>query len=258
MLTRLARAMERLMVKRFKVERNQATLIGRWVRVVLVGGLVLFSLISVKIPLTVFAFLGGALAIGLGFGAQTLLKNFISGIIILFERPFRVGDMLDIDSHKGQVTSIGIRSSVLQLSDGTETLFPNSTLLENKLTNWTYSNQKVRFSIMVGVAYGTDTRQAGRLLIEEAVRHGLVQKEPAPQALFQDFADNALTFELRYWVDVQQHDDAQIASDLRHMIAGSLAQHGIAIAFPQRDVHLDAASSLRVQILAAPTVEAGK
>ncbi len=256
--TRLARAMERLMVKRFKVERNQATLIGRWVRVVLVGGVVLFSLISVKIPLTVFAFLGGALAIGLGFGAQTLLKNFISGIIILFERPFRVGDMLDIDSHKGQVTSIGIRSSVLQLSDGTETLFPNSTLLENKLTNWTYSNQKVRFSIMVGVAYGTDTRQAGRLLIEEAVRHGLVQKEPAPQALFQDFADNALTFELRYWVDVQQHDNAQIASDLRHMIAGSLAQHGIAIAFPQRDVHLDAASSLRVQILAAPTVEAGK
>ena len=253
----LARTLERLAVKRFKVERNQAALIGRWARVALVCGLVLFSLISVRIPLTVFAFLGGALAIGLGFGAQTLLKNFISGIIILFERPFRVGDTLDIDSSKGRVTSIGIRSSVLQLSDGTETLFPNSTLLEHKLTNWTYSNQKVRFSILVGVAYGTDTRQTGRILTEEAERHGLVQKEPAPQALFQDFADSALTFELRYWVDVQQHDDAQIASDLRHMIAGSLAQHGIAIAFPQRDVHLDTTSQLRVQILPAPKKEGG-
>ena len=255
---RLARALERVMVKRFQVERNQATLIGRWARVALVGGLVLFSLISVKIPLTVFAFLGGALAIGLGFGAQTLLKNFISGIIILFERPFRVGDLLDIDNHQGLVTSIGIRSSVLQLSDGTETLFPNSTLLENKLTNWTYSNKKVRFSIMVGLAYGTDTRQAGRLLTEEAARHGQVQKEPAPQALFRDFGDNALTFELRYWVDVQQHHNAQVASDLRHMIAGRLAEHGIAIAFPQRDVHLDTTSPLRVQLLPAPTPEGGQ
>lgn len=248
----LARVLERLAVKRFKVERNQAALIGRWARVALVCGLVLFSLVSVRIPLTVFAFLGGALAIGFGFGAQTLLKNFISGIIILFERPFRVGDVLDIDSRKGRVTSIGIRSSVLQLSDGTETLFPNSTLLENKLTNWTYSSQKVRFAIRVGVAYGTDTRQAGRLLTEEALRHGLVQKDPAPLALFQDFADNALTFELRYWVDVQQHDDAQIASDLRHMITGSLAQHGIVIAFPQRDLHLHAATPIQVQMLASP------
>jgi len=214
--------------------------------------LVLFSLISVRIPLTVFAFLGGTLVIGLGFGATTLLKNFISGVIILFERPFRVGDMLEIENRKGLVTSIGIRSSVLQLSDGTEMLFPNSTLIESKLTNWTYSNQKVRFSIMIGVAYGTDTRQVGRLLTEEALRHGLVQREPAPLALFQEFGDNALTFELRYWVDVQQHSPSQIASDLRHMIAGSVAEHGIAIAFPQRDVHLDTTSQLRVQILPAP------
>ena len=250
--TRLARVLERLMVKRFKVERNQATLIARWARVALVCGLVLFSLISVRIPLTVFAFLGGTLVIGLGFGATTLLKNFISGVIILFERPFRVGDMLEIENRKGLVTSIGIRSSVLQLSDGTEMLFPNSTLIESKLTNWTYSNQKVRFSIMIGVAYGTDTRQVGRLLTEEALRHGLVQREPAPLALFQEFGDNALTFELRYWVDVQQHSPSQIASDLRHMIAGSVAEHGIAIAFPQRDVHLDTTSQLRVQILPAP------
>ena len=165
--------------------------------------------------------------------------------------------MLEIENRKGLVTSIGIRSSVLQLSDGTEMLFPNSTLIENKLTNWTYSNQKVRFSIMIGVAYGTDTRQVGRLLTEEALRHGLVEKEPPPRSLFQDFGADALAFELRYWVDVQQHDDAQIASDLRHMIAGSLAEHGIAIAFPQRDVHLDTTSQLRVQILPAPTKEAG-
>lgn len=247
----LARFLERLAIKRLKVERNQANLIRRWVRVVLLLALAVFSLVSVKIPLTVFAFLGGALAIGLGFGTQNLLKNFISGIIILFERPFRVGDVLDLGGHRGSVVSIGIRSSVLKLGDGAETLIPNSTLLENNLTNWTYSDRKVRFSLTVGVAYGSDTRRVAHLLTEAAERHGLVQKEPAPQVFFQEFGDNALTFEMRYWLDVVQQNSAQIGSDLRHMIAGTFAEHGIVMAFPQRDLHLDAARPLQIQIVPA-------
>jgi potassium efflux system protein len=250
----ISRIVEPVVVRRLKIEPNQASLIRRWVRVVLVIGLVVFSLVSVKIPLTVFAFAGGALAIGVGFGTQTLLKNFISGIIILFERPFRVGDVLDVAGQRGTVTGIGIRSSVLALWDGTETLIPNSTLLENNLTNWTYSNRTVRFSVTVGIAYGSDTRRAAQLLGEIADRHGLVQKEPKPQVLFTDFADSALTFELRYWVDVVRHNAAQVASDLRHMIAGTFAEHGITIAFPQRDVHLDTTKPLQVQVVPPPAV----
>ena len=257
MASLLARLLERVAVKRLKVEPNQASLVRRWTRVVLVIFLIVFSLVSVKIPLTIFAFLGGALAIGFGFGLQTLLKNFISGIIILFERPFRVGDVLDVNGRSGTVTGIGIRSSVLQLWDGTETLIPNSTLLENNLTNWTYSNRRVRFAVTVGVGYGSDTRLVSQLLSETAARHGLILTEPVPQVLFQEFGDNALTFELRYWVDVQKQNAAQIASDLRHMIAGAFAQHGISISYPQRDIHLDSAHPLQIEVIARKEKRSG-
>lgn len=245
----LARLIERLAIRRLKVEPNQAKLIYRWVRLLLLICLLVFSLVSVKIPLTVFAFAGGALAIGLGFGMQNLLKNFISGIIILFERPFRVGDVLDVGGQHGTLTTIGIRSSVIQRWDYTETIIPNSLLLENNVTNWTYSNRYVRFIVNVGVAYGSDTRLVGTLLNEVAERHGLIQKEPKPQVLFTEFGDSALVFELRYWVDVLQHNAAMIGSDLRHMIAGAFTERGIEISFPQRDVHLRAAAPLQVQVL---------
>jgi small-conductance mechanosensitive channel len=244
-----ARWLERIAIKRMKVEPNQASLIRRWARVALILGLVVFSLVSVKIPLTVFAFLGGALAIGLGFGTQNLLKNFISGIIILFERPFRVGDVLEVGGNRGTVTGIGIRSSVLQLWDGTETLIPNSALLENNLTNWTYSNHAVRFSMSIGVAYGSDTRQVAQLLVELAGRHGLVLADPKPQVIFADFGESVLSFELRYWVDVLKSNAAQIGSDLRHMIAGAFAENGIVMSFPQRDVHLLPDHPLQVQLI---------
>jgi len=245
----LSRVLEPVFVKRFKIEANQANLIRRWVRVVLVFSLTLFSLVSVKIPLTMFAFAGGALAIGLGFGMQTILKNFVSGIIILFERPFQVGDVLDVAGQRGTVVSVGIRSSVLQLWDGTETLIPNSALLENAVTNWTYSNAKVRFVISVGVAYGSDTRLVVQTLTEIPGRHGLVEKDPAPQVFFVNFADSSLSFELRFWVNVRKANSAQVASDLRQMIANTFGERGIVMAYPHRDVHVDSAHPLRVQIL---------
>jgi len=243
--------LERVAVRRFKVERAQAALIRRWVGVALVIALVVFSLTMVKIPLTVFAFLGGALAIGLGFGTQNLLKNFISGVIILFERPFRIGDVLDIAGNRGVVTSIGLRSSVLQLSDGTETLIPNSVLLENNLTNWTYSDGKVRFKVPVRVPYGSDTRLVARVLTETAQRHGLVEREPAPQAPFLEFGDKELGFELRFWVDVKKHNAAQITSDLHHMVAGALAEHGLKPALPSPDPRLDSAGRMQAQVMSA-------
>lgn len=106
----------------------------------------------------------------------------------------------------------------------------------------------MRFSVSVGVAYGSDTRRVAQLLAEQADRHGLIQKEPAPQVLFKDFGDNAMIFELRYWVDVIKHDSWQIGSDLRHMIAGVFAQNDIVLAFPQRDLHLDTVRPLQVRI----------
>lgn len=245
------RLIEPIIVRRLKIEANQASLIRRWIRAFMVVCLVLFSMVSVKIPLTVFAFAGGALAIGLGFGMQNLLKNFVSGLILLFERPFRVGDVLAVGEQKGTVTSIGLRASILQLWDGTETLIPNSSLLENNVTNWTYSNRKVRFTVTVGVAYGSDQRRVIQLLGEVAERHGLVEKEPKPQVLFTEFGDSTLTFELRFWVDVSRANAAQVSSELRLMVAACFAENGISIDFPQRDIHLHAARPLRVEVVSA-------
>jgi len=169
-------------------------------------------------------------------------------VIILFERPFRVGDVLDIDGRRGTVTGIGIRSSIVLFWDGTETLIPNSVLLEHNLTNWTYSNRNVRFTVTVGVAYGSDTSRVARLLMEAVQHHGLVQKEPPPQVFFTDFGESNLNFEIRFWVDVMKHNAAQVSSDLRHMIAKSFAEHGIGMAFPQRDVHLDVRQPLCIHV----------
>ena len=246
----VSRLVEPIIVKRLKIEPNQANLIRRWLRVVLVICLVLFSLVSVKIPLTVFAFAGGALAIGLGFGMQTMLKNFVSGIIILFERPFRVGDVVEVGGQRGTVTGIGLRASILQLWDSTEALIPNSTLLETSLTNWTYSNRKVRFTVTVGVAYGSDPRRVIQILGDVAERHGLVEKDPKPQMLLTEFGESTLNFELRFWVDVSKANSAQVSSDLRLMIAGALAEQGISIDYPQRDIHLHAKRPLEVQVIA--------
>jgi potassium-dependent mechanosensitive channel len=248
----LTALMEPMIVKRLKIEPNEASLIRRWLRALLVVCLLLFSLISVKIPLTVFAFAGGALAIGLGFGTQTLLKNFVSGLILLFERPFRVGDVLDVGGQKGAVSSIGLRASVLQLWDGTETLIPNSSLLENNVTNWTYTNRKVRFSVSVGVAYGSDPRRVIKILSEILERHGLVEKDPKPQILFTALGESTLNFELRFWLDVFATNPAQVSSDVRLMIVGALTEQGIQIAFPQRDVHLDTSRPLQVEVVPPP------
>jgi small-conductance mechanosensitive channel len=249
-VTGLVAAMGGRFVQRWlKVEQNQGELIRRWLRALLVVCLVLFSLVSVKIPLTIFAFAGGALAIALGFGTQTVLKNVVSGLIILLERPFRIGDVLDVAGQKGTVTNIGLRSSVLQLWDGTETLIPNSTLLETALTNWTFSNRTVRFSLNVGVAYGSDTRRVVQLLEQVVERHGLVEAKPKAQVFFTDFGPSSLAFEVRYWLDVLKTNPSQVSSDLRHMIAGTFAEQGIVIAFPQQDLHLDTARPLQLEVI---------
>ena len=245
----VSRVAEPIIIRRLNIETNQANLIRRWLRALMVVCLVMFSLVSVKIPLTVFAFAGGALAIGLGFGMQNLLKNFVSGLILLFERPFRVGDLLDVGGQRGTITQVGLRASVLQLWDDTETLIPNSSLLENNVTNWTYSNRRVRFTVSVGVDYASDPRRVTQVLNDVAERHGLVEKDPKPQVMFVEFGDSTLMFELRFWVDVGKANAAQVSSDLRQMIVGSFAEHGIIIAFPQRDIRLHPAHPIPVHVV---------
>ncbi len=216
---------------------------------ILVGFILLLVSFSIlKIPLTMFAFLGGALAIGIGFGTQTLIKNFISGIILLFERKIRVGDIVDVEGVVGRVTEVSTRSSIIKSPDDVETMIPNSFFLEHKVTNWTLTMPRQRKSVRVGVAYGSDTRTVMDILKDCALRHGLVCKDPEPFVVFEDFGDSALVFILYYWYDFSSDGNALVvASDLRLMIEKRLREAGIEIPFPQRTLHL-ASKPIRVEM----------
>jgi len=249
---------QRVMVERFKVDAAQARVLRRWLMLLTGFVLLVITLNVARIPLTVFAFMGGALAIGVGFGTQTLLRNFISGIIVLFERKVRVGDIVDVDGIQGVVTAVDIRSTTVRQFDGIETMVPNSLLLENKVTNWTGESPTMRRVVKVGVAYGSPTRKVAEIMKAAAEEHGQVLKDPSPYVIFEDFGDNALVFALYFWVDLAKVNGMQVMSDLRFMLEKRFGEAGIGIAFPQRDVHLDASRPLQIEVVGGmPPAQAG-
>jgi potassium efflux system protein len=247
----ISRRIKGMLAKRGTITPESSEVLGNWVFRIGLCLLVLYGLNAVRIPLTAFAFLGGALAIGVGFGTQTILKNLISGIILHLERPLKVGDVVEVSAITGTIRKIGMRASVIQHFDGIETLVPNSVLLENQLTNWTFSSTVIRHSVIVGVAYGSPTREVSRVLLAVADSHGLVKKDPPPEVRFDNFGADSLTFTLLFWLDTNKTGRNQLASDLRYMIDKALAEAGITIAFPQRDIHFDRNVPLRVEIASA-------
>jgi len=245
----LSKRLQRIMVSRFGVSEQLASVIRRWVMISLAIILIVFVLNLARIPLTVFAFLGGALAIGVGFGTQTIIKNVISGIIILFERKIRVGDIIALGGMTGHVTAVDLRASTVRGFDGVEALVPNSSFLENQVVNWTYSNPRIRREIKVGIAYGSAVHPAAEIIVGCARDHGQVLKDPAPEVFFEDFADNALLLALVFWVELGPTlVSRRVDSDLRYAIEKRLAAAGIVIPFPQRDVRLQLGEAVPVRL----------
>jgi len=243
---------ERLMVRRFGVNAQKAKMIRRWANAFAIMVILVITLNLARIPLTVFAFAGGALAIGVGFGMQTLIKNLISGVIVLLERHVRVGDIIEVDGVTGMVTAVDIRSSTLRVGDGMESMIPNASLLEQKVTNWTLSNAHLRRVVKVGVAYGSPTAAVAAILEGCAMRHDKILRAPPPTVIFEDFGENALVFSLYFWIDIATGNGAlQVMSDLRFMIDNDMREARIVLAFPQRDIHIDTTRPIKVE-LASP------
>ena len=202
----------------------------------------LLALRAVNIPLTAFAVAGGALAIGIGFGSQTVVSNFISGLLLLAERPIRMGDLVEVSGIVGVVESIGLRSTRIRTPDNFHIIVPNASFLESNVVNWTHEDPMLRLRVTVGVAYGSPTRKVEELLVQAAGEHPRCRPSPAPSAVFSDFGDSALLFEIRFWIRYdEQTDRSRIQSDVRYRIDELFAEAGIVIAFPQMDVHLDVA-----------------
>jgi small-conductance mechanosensitive channel len=178
----------------------------------------------------------GALSIGLGFGLQNIFNNFISGIILLFERPIQIGDAVEIGGIWGIVKKINFRSTLVQTYDNASLIIPNSEFISNRVTNWSFKDQRLRRIIPIGVAYGTDARLAADLLLEVARSCPWVLAEPKPDVLFSDFGDSALMFRLRFWTLLDHIVAAE--NDIRYRINERFAEKNIEIPFPQQDVHI--------------------
>jgi len=195
------------------------------------------------INLSSLAFLAGALGIGIGFGLQNIVNNFVSGIIILFDPSIQVGDMLQLGDEWGTVRRINMRTTVVQTFDNASLIIPNSDMLSNKITNWSFQDPKVRRQVDVGVAYGSDVQLVRRLLLQIADEMPEVLSDPAPWVDFMDFGDSALSFRIRFWISSPDYWLAT-PTEFRFRIDEEFRTHGIEIAFPQQDIHIRSASGL--------------
>lgn len=216
----------------------------------LIIGVVLAALSLLNIPIAAFAFLTGAIAIGVGFGAQNIINNFISGWILMTEQPVRVGDFIEIDQHTGVVERIGNRSTRIRRVDGVHMLVPNSQMLERVVVNWTLIDHQIRTTVRVGVAYGSEPHQVVEILAKAIRSQPEVLDDPEPRVIFEDFGDNALIFDASFWCNVGgERELRMIRSNIRLMISKLFTEQNITIAFPQRDVHINGIGPLQVEMV---------
>ncbi|MBU1138247.1 MAG: mechanosensitive ion channel, partial [Proteobacteria bacterium] len=216
-----------------------------------------FALRFVNIPLTVFTFLGGAVAIGVGFGAQNLLNNFISGFILLAERPVKINDLIEVESNFGIIENIGMRCTRVRTPGNVHILVPNSSFLEKNIVNWTLSDQEIRAEVTLGVACNSDPHEVARLMLKAVYEHKKVLKTPEPIALFDEMNECALHFVVYFWVSMkslQLLERRIIESDIRFRIVELFSKAGIEMANPQCDVHLDTSKPLELRVVSPEDV----
>ncbi len=176
---------------------------------------------------------------GIGFGLQNVVNNFVSGLILLFERPIDVGDTIEFSDTSGTMKRIGIRASVIRTFDGAEVIVPNGILLSDSVTNWTLSDRRRRIDLDVGVEYGTPAQRVIDLLVGVAKANPKVIPDPEPRAYFENFGDSSLDFKLRAWIDADSSTTIHsIRSEIAVAVQQALDDAGIGVPFPQRDLRL--------------------
>lgn len=224
------------LLSRTKMEMGARQAVGSIVRylVVVIGFVVILQ--TAGIDLTALNVLAGAVGIGLGFGLQNIVNNFISGLIILFERPIKVGDRIVVGEVEGDVTHIGGRSTTVVTNDNISIIVPNSNVITENVINWSHNDRKVRFKIPVTVAYGTDIEQLERLLLQVAADCPDVLEEPSPGTRLMAFGDYGLQYELRVWSTTLIHRKGVLISKLNRAIYTAFREQGIEIPYPRLDV----------------------
>ncbi len=243
-------------LKRMHMKRGIPELISTTLHYLLLLLVFLFAVNAGGVALNKFTVITGALGVGVGFGLQNIINNFVSGLILQFERPIRVGDVVELQAGvSGPVTRIGIRSSTVQTFQGAEVIVPNATFISSNVTNWTLSEAKRRVELPVGIAYGTDPKLVKALLEQPAVQHPDVLTSPAPAVFFKGFGESSLNFELQFWV-MQESNTVKVNSEVALEVMRLLSEAGIEIPFPQRDLHLRGVDPSTVGLLAGNGAQA--
>ena len=205
--------------------------------VVLVVG-IFFVLENTGIHLSALTVFAGAVGVGVGFGLQNIASNFISGLVILAERPITIGDRVEVAGITGQVQQIRARSTVIRTNDNIAMIVPNTRFIDSPVTNWTYGDPRVRFRIPVGVAYNSDVNKVCEALIAVGSENPNTLKDPAPSVFLEKFGENSIEFELVVWSSEMSARPRRYRSDLNFAIDQKLREAGIEMAFPQRDIHI--------------------
>ena len=235
-----------LLGKKFTIDETSDRSLSRLLSYAAGIGIFLGALHIVGIPLTAFAFLGGAIAIGIGFGTQNLFKNLMSGLLMMLKRPFRLGNVVEVGGVIGKVSDIGISSTVVRTFDEKEVVIPNSELLEKQLVNWSLSDQMQRRQIDVGVEYGTSpklVRETLLAVLKPLQEDSMILKKPEPWVCFANFGDSSLDFTLYFWINQRRVAGNRIESQVREDIVTAFDEAGISMAFPHLDVNMLRASA---------------
>jgi len=234
----LRRQLIRRVLNRTHLAASLQYAIGRITGYLFIALGIYVALKVVGIDLGSLALVAGAIGVGIGFGLQDIINNFVSGLILLAERPIALGDRVEVDDVAGRVVQINLRSTTVVTNDNISIIVPNSSFISGKVVNWSHGDPKVRLRLPVGVAYGTDPEQVKRVLLEVAAAKPEALKLPEPRVYFDNFGDSALNFELAVWTSEMLTAPRRFRSDLNFAIEKALRENGIQIPFPQRDLHL--------------------
>ena len=223
--------------KRMKIDHGVEYAMLRVIHYLILVLGIFIGLQSINIPLGALVGLFAVVGVGIGFGLQNLTSNFTSGMILLFERPVKVGDRLEINGVWGDVVRINLRTSIIKTPDDISIIVPNSKLLDEFVVNYSFGNPRIRIHVPVGVAYGSDVKRVTELLMGVAVDNTRILKTPVPKVWFREFGESSLNFELLCWVpNAERKFDA--ISELNYAIDAAFREHKVQIPFPQRDLHI--------------------
>jgi potassium efflux system protein len=242
------RSLQKKIAQRFDIEMNTASAIKRVVNYFFMLMIVLFALRTVNIPLTAFAFLGGALAVAIGLGSQNIFSNFLGGFVIVFQKPIKENDIIEIEGKTASVQEIGSRFTRLKTFDNIDILVPNNYFMNNIIVNWTNIDKTIRGKITVGVSYSSPVRTVEALLYQAMKENLKILTKPAPFVLFSDFRDSALIFNAFFWVDMNYGFKGAVESELRYRVLELFQANNIEISYPQKDIHIDSLSPIELKI----------